>query len=129
MSKRAKAADVLADNLLGLMSAKGIKSEPQLEKISKVSQKTINNIAHRRHDPRLSTMEQLSTALGVELFHLLCPAEDQNFLALCLAWAQSDERGRDDLHAIAEAILKKRGTVTERGASPPTIHRARDRAG
>lgn len=117
MAKKGQAAEILAVNLGNLMRAKGIRSEPHLEKLSKVSQKTINNIVHRRHDPRLSTLESLARALGVELHQMLCPISDEKFLALCQAWAQSDERGKEDLRTIAEAILKKRAGDTPKPAA------------
>lgn len=108
MNKRYPADEVLAANLAAMMQRKGIRSEAELAKLTGVSQKSINNILNRRHDPYLSTIYKLASKLGIEPYHLLCPADDDNFLALCSAWAQSDERGRDDLHAIAEAMLKKR---------------------
>jgi transcriptional regulator with XRE-family HTH domain len=108
MAKKRDAATVLADNLTLLMQVKKINSEPELEKISDVAQKTINNIRHKRNFPKLDTIEKLADAFGMQVHQLLCPLEDIKFLAVCLAWVQSDERGRDDLHAIAEAVLKTR---------------------
>ena len=116
MGKRTPAGQVLADNLGKLMELRQVDSGPKLAKLSKVSQKSISNMLANRHDPYLSTIEKIAGALGIQAHHLLCPDLDKNFLAVCLAWAQSDERGRDDLHAIAEAILKRqsRGDDQER---------------
>lgn len=108
------------------MEARGIRSETKLEELSNVSQKTINNIKHQRHDPYLGQIEKLAEALGIEPYQLLCPAPDDKFLALCLAWAQSDDRGRGDLHAIAEAVLKKRdGGDRKDERQQPSAHRRR----
>lgn len=117
MGKRTAAAQTLADNLAKLMETKGIDSGPKLAKLSKVSQKSISNMLANRHDPYLSTVEKIADALGIGVHQLLCPVADQQFLAVCLAWAQSDARGRDDLHAIAEAILRRQsnGKISEGG--------------
>lgn len=126
MSRRITALEVLAENLRLYMVRKGIESEAELAKLSKVSQKSINNILNRRHDPYLSTVNKLSSALGIEPYHLLCPAEDDKFLAVCQAWAQSDERGRDDLQTIAEAMIKKRDSrETEERGFPPAANSGR----
>lgn len=125
MGKREPISDVLADNLGRLMKARGINSQPELHKLSKVSQKTINNIFNRRNAPQLDTVEKLAGALKVELYQLLCPVSDIKFLAVCLAWAQSDDRGREDLSTIAEAILKRRESNYQ-NTSSTTMHRGRD---
>lgn len=107
MGKKTPAAQILADNLAAIMEAKKVDSGPKLAKLSKVSQKSISNMLANRHDPYLSTIEKIASSLGIQVYQLLCPMPDKDFLAVCLAWAQSDERGRGDLHAIAEAILKR----------------------
>ncbi len=112
------ALSALAHNLARLLDAKGIKSEPALAKLSGVSQKSINNILNERHDPYLSTIEKLAKKLGIESFQLLCQERDDKFLAVCQAWAQSDDRGRDDLHAIAEAILRRKDRGADKEGGP-----------
>lgn len=125
MAKKPTAAEVLADNLGKLMELSENNSGPKLAKLSKVSQKSISNMLASRHDPYLSTIEKIADALGIQPHHLLCPDADKDFLAVCLAWAQSDDRGKGDLHAIAEAILKKRqiGTSQEGDRLPSTNRR------
>jgi transcriptional regulator with XRE-family HTH domain len=112
MGKKQTVGEILAENLGGLMEVKKVDSGPKLAKLSKVSQKSISNMLSNRHDPYLSTVEKVAVALGISPFMLLCPDADKDFLAVCLAWAQSDERGRGDLHAIAEAILKRQSGGT-----------------
>lgn len=95
-----------------------------------VSPKTANNVERARHNTKLSTVSALADNLGVEPYQLLIPVEDQKFLAVILAWAQSDARGKDDLHAIAETILKRRGEPADaKPANAATVHRRRDGAG
>ena len=129
MAKRERAADVLAANLDKLLKARGL-SQPQLGEQSGVSQKTINNIVHKRNSPQLDSVEKLAEALGVELYQLLCPVHDDKFIALWLAWAQSDDRGKDDLRTIAEAMLKKHDAASDpRGIDTSGPHRSRGGAG
>lgn len=123
MAKKALAAQVLADNLGKLMELKKVDSGPKLAKLSKVSQKSISNMLSSRHDPYLSTIEKVAGALGIQPHQLLCPVADNDFLAVCLAWAQSDERGRGDLHAIAVAILNRQNRGNDQaGDSIPSTN-------
>src|SRR5678815_5862393 len=68
MGKPKDPASILAANLARYMKAKGVNSEPALEKLSGVSQKTINNILKKRHDPYFSSVNKLSAALGIETY-------------------------------------------------------------
>ena len=114
MGKQKDQGSILAANLARYMKLKGVSSEPALEKLSGVSQKTINNILNKRHDPYFSSVNKLAAALGIETYQLLCSVEDEAFLAISLLWAQSDERGRADLFEIAQAILARRNNDGKR---------------
>ena len=103
------ARDVLAENLSALMAAReDVNSGPKLAAKSGASQKTISNILKKRHDPKLSTVEQIARVFGLEAHQLLCVnAPEDNFLLVCRAYNETDERGRQYLNATAEALLGK----------------------
>lgn len=95
-----------------------------------VAPKTANNVENARHNTKLSTVAALAQSLGIEPYQLLLPVDDEKFLAVVQAWEQSDARGRDDLQAIAEAILKRRESgAGEAPTSSAAIHRRRDGVG
>lgn len=116
--KKKSVRDILADNLAHLMSTRpDLSSGPKLAKASGISQKTINNIVERRHDPKLESIEKIAKVFGMEAFQLLCPLSEQTaFLAVCHAYNATDDRGREILSAAAEALLPrdvKAGTRNE----------------
>lgn len=114
--KKKNVRDVLASNLAHLMSqSPDLSSGPKLAKASGVTQKTINNIVKGRHDPKLTSVEKIAKVFGVEAHQLLCPAAEQTaFLAVCRAYNETDDRGREILNATAEALLPR---VSKAGAS------------
>lgn len=92
-----------------------------------VNPKTANNVENSRHNTKLQTIINLAKALGVEPYHLLMPVEDEKFLAVMQAWAQSSDGERDNLHVIAEAMLKRKAAYAS--SDTPTIERKRNRPG
>lgn len=117
-----KAREILAENV------KGLRDKPGAPAALGVAPKTINNIERARHNIQLDTLDAIARKLKVEPYHLLVPSDDQKFLDVILAWAQSDERGRGDLHAIAEALLRRSAERDEGNGTATTVAR-RDRAG
>lgn len=120
-----EAEDVLAENFRRLRDKK---KDAGLWKGPGVSLKTANNIENSRHQTTLQTIKKIAESVGVEPFQLLLPVKDAKFLDVVLAWGQTDDSGRDNLHAIAEAMLRRRNENASR-ADTPTTHRKRDRAG
>ncbi len=123
MGERKRLLEVLAENV------RGLRERPDAPKGLGASPKTINNIEKARHNVQLDTLESIAKKLKVEPYQLLIPTDDEKFLDVILAWAQSDERGRGDLHAIAEALLRRHGGQDDRGASTAALHRQRNRTG
>lgn len=117
---------VLAENFVRLRDKK--KADGTLKSLG-VSPKTANNVENARHNTKLTTVVKLAESLGVEPYQMLIPMEEEKFLSVILAWAESDPRGRDDLHAIAETILKRRGEQHGDEAGSAAIQRRRDGAG
>lgn len=117
--------DVLAENYKTL---RDLRKGAGLWKGPGVSPKTANNVEKARHNTKLQTIIRLADALGVEPFQMLLPVKDKKFLAVLQAWAQTDENERDNLHAIAEAMLKRK---SENAHKPgiPVPNPKRDRAG
>lgn len=126
MGRRKPAEKILAENYIRLRDKK--KAEGTLKALG-VSLKTANNVENARHNTKLTTVEKLAESLGIDTYQMLIPVEEENFLSVILAWAESDKRGRDDLHAIAEAILKRRGEQHGDEASPTVAQRRRDNSG
>lgn len=129
MGRQKSIGDVLAENydrLRNKSKEAGVWREP------KVSPKTANNVRKSRHNTKLETVVELAKACGVEPYQLLMPAEDENFLVIFLAWAQSDASARDNLVVIADAMLRKsrqNATRSEPIPTPAPPHRKRNRSG
>lgn len=126
MGRRKPAEKTLAENYVRLRDKK--KSDGTLKSLG-VAPKTANNVENARHNTKLTTIVKLADALGVEPYQMLIPVDEENFLSVILAWAQSDKRGRDDLHAIAEAILKRRGEQHGDEAGPAIVYRRGNNSG
>lgn len=126
MGRRRPTEKILAENYARLRDKK--KSDGTLKSLG-VAPKTANNVENARHNTKLTTIVKLADAFGVEPYQMLIPVDEENFLSVILAWAQSDKRGRDDLHAIAEAILKRRGEQHGDETSPAIVHRRGNNSG
>lgn len=115
---------ILAGNYVRLRDKK--KSDGTLKGLG-VSPKTANNIEHARHNTKLTSIIKLADALGVEAYHMLIPVEENDFLTVLLAWAQSNEAEKGNLHAIAKAMLERKNKDDEsRAPAPSAVHRRRD---
>lgn len=88
---------------------KDLSSGPKVAKASGVSQKTINNMEHGRHNTKLTSIEKVARAFGIEAFQLLCGAADKDFLLLCRAYNVTDQRGRETLADNADILLRRAG--------------------
>lgn len=62
----------LAQNLRFLMSASKV-GPTELERQSKVSRKTINNILNERHPPELDNIEALAKVFGLNMWQIILP--------------------------------------------------------
>jgi transcriptional regulator with XRE-family HTH domain len=108
MRKRTKIAMTLAANLKELMSlSQDLRTGPQVARRSGIAQKTINNIQHSRHDPKLSSVEALARAFGLQPHQLLCPLSDRDFLTIAVAYNRTDSIGRQLLTFAAESAEKR----------------------
>jgi transcriptional regulator with XRE-family HTH domain len=102
---------VLAENLRALMAATpALGSSPKLAKKSGAAARTINNAENSRHDAKLSTVEAIARAFGLEGYQLLVPgAEDfASFVQILKAWQQADELEREILAGAADAVLRRK---------------------
>lgn len=107
--KKLQAAEALAENLSALMSADAnLSTGPRVAKASGVSRKSINNISENRHDPKLSSVEAIAKAFGLEAYQLLVPGLDHELLAIFRAYSETDESGKYLLKAAAETVSKAR---------------------
>jgi hypothetical protein len=119
--------NVLAENYLRLRE---IKKRDGTWNGPGVSPKTANNVEKSRHNTKLQTIIKLAATLGVDPFHMLVPVEDEKFLDVMRAWAQTDEQGKDNIHVIAKAMLDRiEGKKDEARSGAPVVQRKRDRAG
>jgi transcriptional regulator with XRE-family HTH domain len=100
--------DVLAANVAAVLE-RSRESGMTLAKRRGPSQKTINNIVKKRHRPTLRSLEKLARALGLEVYQLLCPVTDKDFLIVAEAYNSTDARGRQTLVDNAEILLRRAG--------------------
>jgi transcriptional regulator with XRE-family HTH domain len=108
-SKKLSAGEVLAANLNTLMEADAnLSSGPKVAKASGVTRKSINNLSENRHDPRLSSIESIAQAFGLEAYQLLAPGIDNNLLVIFRAYNETGDSGRDLLTQAAEVALRSR---------------------
>lgn len=99
---------VLAENLKALMSSTpDLSSSPKLARKAGVSARTVNNAENARHDPKLSSVEAIARAFGLDTHQLLTPAVDKSFLTLSSAWNEADELGRELMLNAAEIALRR----------------------
>lgn len=107
----------IAGNLRALMEHHGEngkrQSERVLEKLSGVSQKTINNVLHARGVMKISTVDRLARAYGLRAWQLmLTPPRDLKQLgeigALVEHFIAASDEGQNIILGIAEREAKHR---------------------
>jgi transcriptional regulator with XRE-family HTH domain len=101
-----KVLDVLAENLATILETNE-ESGAKVHGRRGPTAKTINNIVNKRHKPTLRSLEKLCKALGIEVYQLLCPIHDRDFLTIMQAYNVTDNRGRETLFDNAAILLKK----------------------
>ena len=107
--KRKSAGEVLAANLKALMASEAnLSSGPKVAKASGVTRKSVNNLTENRHDPKLSSVEAIARAFGLDAYQILAPGIDNNLLAIFRAYNETGESGRELLTQAAEVALRSR---------------------
>lgn len=101
---KTKLSDILAENVDTALENQG-----QSHGRKGPSTRTVYNIRKKRHRPTLRSLEKLSRQLGIEVYQLLCPARDKNFLRVAQAYNEADDRDRQYLIDNAETILRRAG--------------------
>lgn len=102
----------LARNLNAVMSAR-TRSARDVAAAAGLSNATVSNMLRGKHKASLATAEEVSQALGFELWQLLCPAlpsaqPDVDRIAALLAnYLAADSRGRDLIDRTAELAANK----------------------
>lgn len=120
MGKRT-AGQVLADNVKRLKNGHHqLKSASRVASRSGKVQKTINNVENARFDPKLSTIEAIAKAFGVDPWVLIYPALDENFLLISRAYSQANASGRDliILAARGASPLEQKSDQDDRLTNP-----------
>jgi DNA-binding phage protein len=101
--KKKAAMVYLAENLKTLMSADAnLSSGPRVAKAAGISRKSINNIIEQRHDPRLSSVDEIAKAFRLEAYQILTPELDKNLIAIFRAYRETDVSGQELIAAAAE---------------------------
>jgi transcriptional regulator with XRE-family HTH domain len=112
------ALSLLATNLRALMKADAdLSSSPKLAARSGVGQHTVNNLEKARHDPKLSTIEAIARAFGLEVYQLLVPSDDTAFLQVIRAWQQASPEDRELVLAAAETVARRAASRTSASSS------------
>jgi DNA-binding XRE family transcriptional regulator len=105
--KKRPAVVCLAENLKTLMSADAnLSSGPKVAKAAGISRKSINNIIEKRHDPRLSSVDEIARAFRLEAYQILTPGLDENLLVIFRSYMETDDSGRNLITAAAEAATR-----------------------
>lgn len=109
-----KLKKVLWENVLALMVERyGEENLNRLARDAKIGPGSASRIKEAKTSVGLGIVEKVAKAFDVEPYQLLYPASQQKaFLALCKAYIETDERGREFLGGTAEAMLKRRGDRT-----------------
>lgn len=105
-SHKPKALETLAENLQAYLSATE-ETGGTVAGRKGPTQKTIWNVVHKKHKPTLATLEKISKATGLEIFQLLMPMHDKDFLEICWAYNETDDRGRETLYDNAKILREK----------------------
>lgn len=77
---------------------------------AKMNDKTFNNLAEARFDPRLTQIEKAAAAVGLDAWQLLAfdfaamPAEPKQIMRLVELYARASPQGRDAIMQVAAAI-------------------------
>jgi transcriptional regulator with XRE-family HTH domain len=115
-----QALTVLAQNLRALMTGDStLSSSPKLAAKSGVGQHTVNNLEKARHDPKLSTIEAIAHAFGLEVYQMLVPSDDRELLQVIRAWQQATPADRELVLAAAETIARR---AASRASSSSSHH-------
>jgi transcriptional regulator with XRE-family HTH domain len=107
----------LARNLNAVMSAKK-RSARDVATEAGLSNATVSNLLRGKHKASIVTAEEVSQALGFDLWQLLCPAlprdqPDLDRLAALLAnYVAADPRGQELIDRTAELAAKNSAAKT-----------------
>jgi transcriptional regulator with XRE-family HTH domain len=118
MGKKSAIAVLAANVKLWMAEKFGRSSSPKLAAKSGVGQRTINNVEKARHDPKLSTIEAIARAFGIEPYQLLCPASEKEFLQVLAAWQHADQPGKELLLVAAETVMRRHGATDRLDKAP-----------
>jgi transcriptional regulator with XRE-family HTH domain len=111
-----KALNILAENLRAVLirqqrSARDVATQAGL------SNATVSNMLKGKHQATVASADDVSHALGYQLWQLLCPnlphtAADQRRAAKLLQnWLAADDRGRQMIEHAAELAANKPGAT------------------
>jgi transcriptional regulator with XRE-family HTH domain len=104
---RPHTTETLARNLNFLMEKYGY-SEKEMERRSKVSAKTINNMRNAKHTATIENTEKVAAVFGLSGWQLIVPGlaadlvESKDLSATMANYAAADDEGRKAIARLAE---------------------------
>lgn len=113
MHKRESSSAVLIANLRALMAARGWKSNRELAKASKVSDRMIGKVLNGESVPTTDTMDKLGAAFGVAAWQLMIPGvadllgRDSRMEELFDAYLRADNEGRRVMENTADYVARR----------------------
>lgn len=105
--RRPHTSETLARNLNFLMDKHGY-SEKEMERSSKVSGKTINNMRNAKHKATIENTDKVASVFGLHGWQLIIPGlpehlvESKALSAVVENYAAADDEGRAAIEHVAE---------------------------
>lgn len=124
MVSKKTARQTLSDNLKQLMAQNpGLQTETAVGRAAQLAQKTVNNLLHNRHNPRLDEVEKAASAFGLQVWQFLSPDLNPTLYRWWWIYNQTTPRGRIAIEIAVEGALedmRRQGpSKNEKAGTPP----------